>query len=186
MKKLLLSAIVILSFSAVSFGQLNSSTTNTATAGATIITPIKITKNTNLDFGTLIAAAGDVTLDPSGTVNYGSSAAFTGAAKINPTAATFTVTGNYGNAYSINISGLTTTVKHTDNSTTMALKGWVITPNVTNANFSDVLGTGYADGLLSADAGTQAFGIGVTLTIGSNQKAGVYTSSAFTVTVAYE
>ena len=65
MKKLIVFAIAILGFTAVSFGQVNTS----AATSATVITPISILKTTDLSFGTLAVSptvAGTLVLSTAG------------------------------------------------------------------------------------------------------------------------
>jgi len=57
MKKLLALAVVILGFTAVSFGQLKI-VSEAAKASATILTPVSIVKNTDLNFGNIVNATG--------------------------------------------------------------------------------------------------------------------------------
>jgi len=173
-------AVVILGFSAASFGQNSDNTT--ATAQGTIVTPITILKNFDMQFGTLVAAAGTVVLNPGAAPTYSTVVAFTGAGTITPTPAKFTVSGDFDNPYTVNISGLPTVVTHTDGTTTMPLSAWSSTGN--SVTFSAPTGTG----IRTLDSsGEDIFEIGATLTVaGTTQKAGVYTSTTpFTVTVNY-
>lgn len=169
---------VILGFSATSFGQ--NSDNVTATAQGTIITPISITKNADMQFGTLVAAAGTVVLNPGAAPTYNGVAAYTTTDKVDPSTARFTVNGDYSNTYAISISDLPTVVTHTDNSTTMALSAWTSTNDIITFTIPTGSGTNALNG-----TGTDSFEIGATLTVAANQTAGVYTSSAFTVTVDY-
>lgn len=172
-------AVVILGFSATSFGQNSASTT--ATAQGAIVTPITIIKNFDMQFGTLVAAAGTVKLNPGAVPTYSSVVAFNGAGTIEPTAAKFTVSGDFDNPYTVSITGLPTVVTHTDNTTTMPLSEWSSTGSF--VTFSAPAGTGIRT---LSSTGTDIFEIGATLTVsGTTQKAGLYTSTAFTVTVNY-
>ena len=99
MKKLIVFAIAIFGFTAVSFGQPGN--TATATVGASIITPITISA-TAMNFGTILAAntgTANVTIAPGGTTTYGTGLSYysnTGAIATTP--ATFSVAGNFNNS----------------------------------------------------------------------------------------
>ena len=172
MKKLLFAAIAILGFSAVSFGQPGN--TATATVGGTIITPITITKNADMNFGTVLAsAAGTVVLIP-GVANptYTGVSHYGGLGTVAPSTAQFTVNGNFSNAYSISVTNLPTTV--VNGGATMAVGTWTM---ATANNFSYTGATGSGSGTLSA-SGVQTFEIGATLTVAAGQTAGTYTAAA--------
>lgn len=123
----------------------------------------------NLAFGTItpnISAPGTVTIasdgsrvvsgvTPSGTGDFG--------------AATFAVTGSASTNFNITLPTVAATL--TSGLNTMTVNGWT-------CNDSDLL-------LQTSTEGTASFKIGGTLTVGANQKAGVY-SGPFTVTVAYQ
>jgi len=177
MKKLLALAVVILGFTAVSFGQTNSAT---ATATGIIVTPITVNLDRPMDFGTLIASAGSVTLVPAAAATYTGVTAFTGAGTVAPKTAQFIVNGNFSNTYAISVSGLPTTVKHSVSASTMALSAWSSTANLITFTTPTGTGIGTLDG-----SGVQSFEIGATLTVAAGQEAGTYTSTPFTVTVNY-
>ena len=182
MKKLIVIAIAIFGFTAVSFGQTNTSTVGAGATG-TIITPITIGLNHGLNFGTIVAAAGTVTVIPGNAVaSYSGPSAYTGGTVVAPTTASFTVNGNYLNTFTISVSNLPATVVHsTDVSATMAVATW--TSNATSLTFTAPTGAG--TGLLNA-SGTQTFEIGATLTVAALQKAGTYNAAApFNVKVDY-
>lgn len=182
MKNLFLFTIVVLGFAAASFGQ-NLVTVNDVTAGGTIITPITLTRVTNMEFGTITAATGgSVTLVPGGSASYSSAAAYTATGMIAPTTASFSVTGDASNSYAITVTGLPALVTHTtDNSATMAISDWTSNKLIT------VAGTGFTGTGALSGGGTDSFEIGakLTLTNGAAQKSGRYTSAAFSVTVNY-
>jgi len=96
--KLIAIAIVILGFSATTFAQSDA----TASAFATLITPISITKTTDMNFGTVAASAtaGTVALDYTGaaTPSGGTTLVAGGAAR---KAAEFQVTGQNSSSFSI-------------------------------------------------------------------------------------
>jgi len=172
MKKLLLSAIVILSFSAVSFGQNNVSATATATG--TIIAPLTITETANMNFGNVavqalsggtvaLTAAAAPTRTPTGGVtlpNFN---------KGTISSAAFSVTGQPNYTYAITLPSSATTV--TSSTNTMTVDTWTSSPTPT--------------GTLAAD-GTQTLYVGATLNVGAAQVPGTYVSgTGFTVTVNY-
>lgn len=144
----------------------------TATASATIIAPIAITKTVDMNFGTSAVQAGTggtIILAPAGTRTV------TGGVTLpvvpgTVTAASFNVTGEGTSTYSITLPSVSTTLTHTDNTTTMSCAAFTSTPSST--------------GTLSS--GTQTVTVGATLTLAAAQLAGVYLSGTpFTVTVNY-
>lgn len=164
--KLFAIATVVLGFATTSFAQ--SSVTATASTSATIIAPISLDKNVDMNFGNVAtgATAGTVVLGTNSvrTANAGASLPVTTGTV---TAAKFTVNGNVGATYSIVLPGTITLTKGTDN---MTVGSFTSTPTAT--------------GLLTG--GTQEIFVGATLNVGALQAAGVYTNAAdLSVTVAY-
>ena len=164
LKRLSLIAALFAVFSVVTMAQANI----TATASATIVTPISIAKTTDMNFGNVAigAVAGDVVLSPAAvrTPTNATLPATTGTV----TAAVFTVTGTTGFTYSITLPSVDHTI--TDGTNTMIVNTFVSTPS----------GTGTLTG------GTETLSVGATLNISGSQAAGTYTSVApFTVTVNY-
>jgi len=169
MKKLLLSAIVILGFTAVSFGQLSA----TANASALVVVPLKIVKGTDLNFGVIapsgnvgsvMVSTSNVRTSPTGTIQLiGTVAA---------TAAAFTVTGQGSYNYSITLpaDGDVTLTTGGTSPSTMAVTGFNSNP----ASGPETLPTG----------GTQALSVGATIAVAPTQAPGSY-SATFDVTVAY-
>jgi len=167
MKKLIVIAIAIFGFSAVSFGQSSA----TATATATLIVPISISHSggTDLVFGTIgaSATAGTVTIDPAGARSASTGMKLIGTGT---TAAVFTVTGEPLATYAITLP--TVPYSLTNGSQTMNITAFSSTPSATGA--------------LAATTGVQTLSVGATLGVGINQVAGTYTGTApFTVTVNY-
>jgi hypothetical protein len=143
----------------------------TATATATIITPIAMAKVNDMDFGNIVGSAtgGTVILSPEGL--RGGTAVLTAATPGSVAAATFTVTGQAGYAFTFTLPAegiqLTTDGGGTENE--------VMDVDTFTSNSTSVL-TG----------GTQTVGVGATLTLKANQTAGVYLSpTPFTVSVNY-
>lgn len=145
--------------------------TATATASATIVTPISITKTVDMDFGNVAVGAtgGTVVLSTAGSRTETGGVtlpAVTGTVA----AASFTVSGTAGYTYAITIPTSDHTIANGGN--TM----------VVNSFTSDPSGTGTLDGT----TGEQTLNVGATLNVSALQAAGVYTSSTpFEVTVNY-
>ena len=163
--KLFALTLIMASFAVSAFGQ----STAQATATATILTPIAISKTVDMNFGNLSASgtAGTVVLTPAG----GRSA--TGGVTLMPagtvTAASFTVTGLIGTTYAITLP-VSATIEIGVN--TMTVDNFNSTPTVV------------AGGSLAT--GTETLLVGATLQVGVGQVAGVYTSvTPFDVTVNY-
>ena len=165
MKKLLALFVVVLGFSAVSFAQ----ATKTATASATIIGPISLTKVTDMNFGNIAVgtAAGTVVLAPAGgrTATTVTLPAVTGTV----TAATFVVTGEGTSTYAITLPA-SNVIRIGAAGATMTVNNFTSTPS----------GTGALTG------GTQNIAVGATLNVAASQATGTYVSIApFDVTVNY-
>ena len=169
LRTLLVIAIVIFGFSAESFAQVGVNATATTTS--TIITPIAITKNVDLNFGNVAVNGTAGTVDLAATV--GAARTPSGGVTLpnvggTVTAAKFTVTGLGTSTYAITLPG---TVTLSDGAThTMDVNGFVSTPS----------GTG------QLTAGSQIIYVGATLNVTGGQAAGVYTNTTdLTVTVNY-
>jgi hypothetical protein len=158
--------LLLLGIAALAFSVSVRAADATATASATIITPMSISKTADMNFGYLSvgASAGTVVLAPAGTRTYTGGVTLLSGGTV--TAAAFTVTGSGSMTYSIT---LPTSVTLTSSGNTMTANTFTSTPS----------GTG------TLSSGSQALEVGATLNVGANQAAGAYTSSNFTVTVAY-
>jgi hypothetical protein len=168
MKKLIISAIAILGFSAISFGQ----ATATSSASATIVTPIGITNTAVMNFGNVAvqtATGGTVILAPAGTRTTGGAGGVTLPSVTGTvTAASFTVSGQSNYNYAITLPS-TATVANGAN--TMLVNTFTSFPSAT--------------GTLSA-GGTQTLTVGATLNVTANQAVGSYTTATpFDVIVNY-
>ena len=164
--KLIATAIIMTGFISASFAQ----ATATATATATVVTPISISKNTDMSFGNLAvqaATGGTVVLAPAGT-RTSTSGVTLPATTGTVTAASFTVNGNGSYTYAITLP-TTVTLTHSGGVQTMDATSFTSNPSGTGA----------------LTAGTQDISIGATLTVAAAQLAGVYTSGNFNVTVNY-
>ncbi|HXH37963.1 MAG TPA: DUF4402 domain-containing protein [Thermoanaerobaculia bacterium] len=165
MTRRILFASVLFSFLAAAAAHAQSSASATASAFAKVITPIAITKNTDLNFGTIISGpAGTVVVAPNGVETA------SGATTVNPnpsvSAAQFTVTGQPSTAYSIS---LPTSISITNGAQSMTVDTFTSNPT--------------PGGLLSA-GGSQSLQVGATLNVLANQAVGNY-AGTFSVTVAY-
>ena len=167
--KVLAIAVVALGLSNSSFAQ----ATATAAASATIITPITIVKNVDMNFGNVAVSAtlaGTVVLSPAGVRSTGGAGGVTLPATTGTVAAaSFTVSGQASYTYAIT---LPSTCTITDaGSHTMTVDGFNSTPSAT--------------GTLSG-TGSQTLTVGATLNVAAAQAAGTYTNaSGVPVTVNY-
>lgn len=168
--KLFVTAIVLLFFGAASFAQVTAS----ASATATIITPIAIAKTVDMNFGNLyvsLATGGTVILTPAGVRSFTGNIGFP-VLSGTITAASFTVTGLADATYSIALPAGSLTLTHSLGTATMIVDTWTSTPTVA------------AGGVLTA--GTQTLNVGATLHVTAAQLTGVYVSlTPFDVTVNY-
>ncbi|QHS58121.1 DUF4402 domain-containing protein [Chitinophaga agri] len=144
--------------------------TASATVTATIVTPISITKDVDMNFGNVAVqstTAGTVVLTPAGTrTRTGGVTLPTTAGTV--TAASFTVAGTTGYTYTITLP--TTPLTITSGANTMTVTAFT----------SDPSGTGTLTG------GSQVLNVGATLNVSAGQPAGVYVSGTpFDVTVNY-
>jgi len=159
-------AIAMVALTVSSYGQVSA----TASASATIITPITITKTTDMNFGNVAvnATAGTVVLatDNSRSVTGGCTLPATAGTV---TAAVFDITGVPSATFSISLPGAATTISSGANN--MTVDTWVSNPTP----------TGTLDG-----TGNTTVAVGATLNVAGSQPAGIYTSGTdFTVTVNY-
>ena len=169
MKKLLALAVVILGFTAVSFGQ--NSVTTSATSSATIIGSLNVTKTGNLDFGSIIPDPADL---PS-TVTLSANAAMTRTQSGGTTCIgsfsnmKFAVGGEATSKYSIVYPDDVTLTK-------TSAPSMIATLSCSTAKTGNVISS------------VPVFYIGATLAVGkaSLQTAGLYESPSFNVVVAYE
>ncbi len=129
---------------------------------ATLFAPISISPGANMDFGTLLptGTAGTVTVTTAGARSSVNVDLLGGV----PSAASFNVTGEPGQAYIITFTPGTLTGPGAD---------------MTVGSF-----THDAGGAPTLPGGTDTFNVGATLNVGATQAAGTY-SGPFTVTVNY-
>ena len=144
----------------------------TATSTSTVVTPIAISKNADLAFGSFAPGAtlGTVTVSPNGTrAVSGGVVAMGGSA----TAAQFAVAGQDGATYSITLGGSTSLVSGGD--------------SMTFTSISDLSASAATSGNVSSGTltgGAQTIYVGGVLDVAANQPAGTYTGTV-TATVEY-
>jgi hypothetical protein len=160
-------AIILIAYTVTTFGQVGATTSATATA--TIITPITIASTTQMNFGNIAVNNTTGTVDlstgsgrtPSGGVTLPTP---TGTV----TAAVFHVTGIVGATYSITLPTADYTISSGGNN--MIVNGFVSSP-ATNGSLA---------------TGAEDISVGATLNVGASQPAGIYTNAVgFDVTVNY-
>lgn len=170
MKKLsiLISLVALFSIASVT---VNAQVTATATTSATIITPIAISKITDLNFGNVAVSptvSGSVLLSPASARTAGGGVtlpAITGTVS----AAKFTVTGLSGSTFSISLPVAAITLSD-GSSHTMTVGSFTSTPTPTG----------------TLTGGTMDILVGATLNVSAAQAAGLYTNAAgLAVTVNY-
>ena len=166
--KVFATAAVVIAFSNSSFAQ----ATATASASATIITPITIVKNVDMNFGNVAVSAslaGTVVLAPAGTRTTGGAGGVTLPSNTGTVAgADFTVSGTASYTYAITLPSSATI---SSGSNTITVNGFTSSPATTGT-----LSTG----------GTQDLKVGATLNVTAAQASGTYTNSTgVPVTVNY-
>jgi hypothetical protein len=167
MKKLF---VITFSMLGLSLG-VSAQSTESATATATMIAPISITKSVDMNFGKVAGSstAGTAVLAPAGTRSV------TGGVSLPATpgtvaAASFTVNGEGTSTYAITLPTAAYTITKTASTETMTVDTFTSSPS----------GTG------TLAAGTQTLNVGATLNVAAGQVAGTYTNSTgFDVTVNY-
>lgn len=169
MKKLLLSAVAIIAFASISFGQ-----TASATASGTITAANSVTKSTDLNFANVATGpAGTVILTAStGLRTKTGSLILTGT----PVFATFDLVGSPTQNYNFTIpTAAIATTTNPIGATPMTVDTWNSVPNSIG---------GAGNGSLAGGVGTIT--IGATLHVGAGQLVGSYTTAPFDVTVIFE
>lgn len=167
MKKLFIIFIALAGFSISSFAQ----DTESATATATIITPISLTKTADMSFGNIAVGTtgGTVVLTPAGARSATDGVTLPTVGPGTVTAAAFTVTGQGANTFTITLPS-SNTIRIGAAGATMTVDNFSSTPS----------------GIGTLSSGTLGITIGATLNVGASQAAGTYTSvTPFDVTVNY-
>ena len=167
--KAIAATIVIAGFANTSFAQ----ATATASASATIITPISIVKTTDMNFGNVAVSAtlaGTVVLSPAGSRTTGGAGGVTLPATTGTVAAAaFTVSGQASYTYAITLPSSCSISDGASHS--MTVNSFTSTPSST--------------GTLST-SGTQSLTVGATLNVAAAQAANTYTNATgVPVTVNY-
>jgi hypothetical protein len=171
MKNILRLSAAALLLSVGSFSTASAQASATATATATIVTPISISKTTDMNFGNVAVnatTAGTVEMTPAGSRTP------TGGVTLPATqgtvaAASFDVSGQAGYTYAITLP--TTTLAISNGSASMDVHSFTSSPSAT--------------GTLSSN-GTDVVTVGATLDVDPAQAAGIYSSTTpFSVTVNY-
>ena len=162
-------------FSTSALAQNAPSSVNSTGTTTTIVAPIQITTSTALNFGsfaTLSTEGGTLVMTPAAVRSSTGGVKLTSATG-SPAAAAFAVSGEGAYAYTITLP--TSALELTTAATGTGLKTMSV------ASFVSSIGT---SGTLTA--GSQAFTVGATLTVGLAQVVGTYVNSGgFAVTVNY-
>jgi hypothetical protein len=173
MKKLIVFAIAIFGFTAVSFGQ----ATATASSTAILLTPISILKTTDLNFGSIAASAtaGTVDLDYADTRTSTTSVKLLAGTSAQKTAV-FTVTGEAAQTFSITTPAV---------DAILAMSGGTVGVGVTGITCQEApIGT--IGGTTGTGSNTKVLHVKAQLIIPANAVAGTYSNaSGLYVTVNY-
>jgi len=156
---------LMLSFTKVTYSQV----TATATASATIVTPLAITKTADMNFGNLAVNTnpGTVVLTAAASPTRTSTGGVTLMGGGTISAATFNISGLTGATYSVTLPA----------SHTISFGG----NNMTVDNFTSSSTNGY-----TLTGGSDVLYVGATLNVNGSQAAGTYTSGTpFDVTINY-
>lgn len=178
MKKLsiVIASLLVMTLSGNVMADGGSTSTATATAKATIVTPIKIENNgVALDFGKIASGttSGTAVLTPGNILNV--SGGITKVSTNSTTVPTYTVTGESGAIYTVKLPTSVTLTGVADNTKTMTVTAF--TTAFTNGNTDLLTNQTLTDGSVT-------FKVGATLTVGMSQAADTYTGT-YDVTVAY-
>ncbi len=160
-------AALFLGFSVNAMAQQEGSAT--ANAGATIVSPLSITKERDLNFGTIVANsenAGTVTLGVTSDATS-SATGVTMAPNSESSTAVFDIIGDANRTFNITMPATVTLV------------------GPANAEMIITLAKNLYDANNALTGGTSTLYVGGTLEVGVNQAAGDY-SADFTVAIAYE
>jgi len=145
--------------------------TASATAEATILEPISITKTVDMNFGNLAvnATSGTIVLTPESARSATGGVTFLPSNAGTITAASFTVSGLEDATYSITLPATATVITNSGGDD-MTVDNWTSTPTPTG----------------TLTGGTQILNVGATLNVPASSPAGVYVSGTpFNVTVNY-
>lgn len=150
---------LLLAVSSLAFADGNTSTASTA-GSVTVVAPIKVTKLTDLNFGTLVVdtdhfSPGGLSVGPNGQINgtalgHGTWL-FTGSGHPGPSAATFTVTGTDG--YPFGFTAMPFIIALKDGSQMTVTPNIVIVDGLTHGLVPSTVSVGGQLGLLNGKAG---------------------------------
>ena len=166
LSKIVLLVIAMFLITGTAFTQVTAS----ATATATILTPIAISKTVDMNFGNLAVnnTPGTIVLTPASARTATGGVTFLPSQPGTITAASFTVTGLAGATYSITLPATPTVISNGGNN--MNVDTWTSTPTPTG----------------TLTGGTETLNVGATLNVPASSPFGVYTSATpFNVTVNY-
>jgi hypothetical protein len=175
-RKLLIASAAALAVSGLaSAASAQASATVSTTSTGTIFQPILLAKNTDLSFGTVVrpvSGSGTVTVDPTTGARTlsGSGALLATGPNAAAARATYTVTGEGGQTFSITVPA-TFNMTRSGGSDTIQV---TLTPTATTGTLSGVLGA----------TGTTTFGVGGAIPVSNSTASGAY-SGTFNVIVAY-
>lgn len=175
-RNILLASLAISAIASAAHAQ--ASATSTTSASATIFRPITLTKDSDLRFGTIVRpATGSDTVtissaDGSRSLSTNNAVVLTSGIHQAPTRATYTVSGEGGQAFSISVPP-TFNMTRSGGAETLTI---TLTASAASGTLSGTLG--------SASSGTATFGVGGAMPITSTTASGAY-SGTFVTTVAY-
>lgn len=151
-----------------SIGRSSAQATGNASATATIIKPISISKSSDMSFGNIAvySTAGTVTIGTNGSRTSSAGITLPATTPGTVTAASFVITGSDAFTYAIT---LPVSINITSTGNTMLVDNFTSNPS--------------AAGVLTN--GTQTISIGSTLHLAASQAEGIYTNASFPVTVSY-
>jgi hypothetical protein len=149
---------LLLAASALCFADGNSASANVS-AGATLISPISISKQADLNFGTIVVnpssfTPGGMNVDPNGvlTTSFGGGTwLYTGTGQPPPSAAQFSVTGQDGYAFGFIVNPFVVALK--DGSSFSIIPNIAIVDGLTHGTIPSPVKVGGQLGLLNAKPG---------------------------------
>jgi hypothetical protein len=172
MNRILGAGIAVLATALAAPALAQSTASNTANATALIIRPISVSSGGTLAFGTLVRGAGTAVVSTAGVRSV--TGAVVALASTTPSAASFTVAGEGGQAVTVTVGTLTLANSTSGNSA----------DNITVPLTATNTGSQTLSGALNS-AGSLVVAVGGTVTLTAITTPGVY-SGSFTVTAAYQ
>jgi hypothetical protein len=176
LRNILLAGLAISAIAGTAHAQ--ASATSTTSASATIFRPITLTKDSDLRFGTIVrpaSGADTITVSPadgSRSLSTNNAVALSSGSHLAPTRATYTVSGEGGQAFSISVpTSFNMTRSGGSETLTISLSASAASGTLTGA-------------LGNASSGTATFGVVGAMPITSSTASGAY-SGSFVTTVSY-